>query len=164
MEVDELVFFGTISKPFSFRGHLIVYSNFGSIKSETVFIKIEDSYVPFRLLNSTAYKKNLFKLDLFDVNDEEKAKSLVKKEVYINKDELVVNENNLDFLMNFKLYNKKVFLGPVISTVEKIGQNLIVIDYKNKKILIPLAEELIVMIDKKEQILVMDLPDGLLEI
>ena len=150
MTIDELVLFGTISKPFSFRGQLIVYSNFNSISSKTVFVKIDDSYVPFKLVNSSSYKK--------------KAKSLVNKEIYIKKDELAKNEDSLDFLINFNLYNKKVFVGPVISIMSRIGQDLIVVDYKNKNVLIPFAEQLITNIDKEEQILEMDLPNGLLQI
>ena len=164
MTIDELVLFGTISKPFSFRGQLIVYSNFNGISSKTVFVKIDDSYVPFKLVNSSSYKKNLFKFNLFEINDEEKAKSLVNKEIYIKKDELAKNEDNLDFLINFNLYNKKVFVGPVISIMSRIGQDLIVVDYKNKNVLIPFAEQLITNIDKEEQILEMDLPNGLLQI
>ena len=164
MTIDELVLFGTISKPFSFRGQLIVYSNYNSISSKTVFVKIDDSYVPFKLVNSSSYKKNLFKFNLFEINDEEKAKSLVKKEVNIKKDELVKNEDSLDFLINFNLYNKKVFVGPVISIMSRIGQDLIVVDYKNKNILIPFAKQLITKIDIEEQILEMDLPNGLLQI
>ena len=164
MTIDELVLFGTISKPFSFRGQLIVYSNFNSISSNTVFVKIDDSYVPFKLVNSSLHKKNLFKFKLSGINDEEKAKSLLKKEVYIKKDELVKNEDSLDFLINFTLYNKKVFIGPIISTMSRIGQDLIVVDYKNKNVLIPFTEQLITNIDKEEQILEMDLPNGLLQI
>ena len=164
MTIDELVLFGTISKPFSFRGQLIVYSDFNSISSKTVFIKIDDSYVPFKLVNSSLHKKNLFKFNLSEINDEEKAKSLVKKEVYVKKDELVKNEDSLDFLINFTLYNKKVFIGPIISTMSRIGQDLIVVDYKNKNVLIPFTEQLITNIDKEEQILEMDLPNGLLQI
>ena len=164
MTIDELVLFGTISKPFSFRGQLIVYSNFNSISSKTVFVKIDDSYVPFKLVNSSSYKKNLFKFNLFEINDEEKAKSLVNKEIYIKKDELAKNEDSLDFLINFNLYNKKVFVGPVISIISRIGQDLIVVDYKNRNVLIPFAEQLITNIDKDEQILEMDLPNGLLQI
>ena len=164
MTIDELVLFGTISKPFSFRGQLIVYSNFNSIRSKTVFVKIDDSYVPFKLVNSSSYKKNLFKFNLFEINDEEKAKNLVNKEIYIKKDELAKNEDSLDFLINFNLYNKKVFVGPVISIMSRIGQDLIVVNYKNKNVLIPFAEQLITNIDKEEQILEMDLPNGLLQI
>ncbi len=164
MTTDELVLFGTISKPFSFRGQLIVYSNFNGISSKTVFVKIDDSYVPFKLVNSSSYKKNLFKFNLFEINNEEKAKSLVNKEIYIKKDELAKNEDSLDFLINFNLYNKKVFVGPVISIMSRIGQDLIVVDYKNKNVLIPFAEQLITNIDKEEQILEMDLPNGLLQI
>ena len=164
MTIDELVLFGTISKPFSFRGQLIVYSNFNGISSKTVFVKIDDSYVPFKLVNSSSYKKNLFKFNLFEINDEEKAKSLVNKEIYIKKDEVAKNEDSLDFLINFNLYNKKVFVGPVISIMSRIGQDLIVVDYKNKNVLIPFAEQLITNIDKEEQILEMDLPNGLLQI
>ena len=164
MTIDELVLFGTISKPFSFRGQLIVYSNFNSISSKTVFVKIDDSYVPFKLVNSSSYKKNLFKFNLFEINDEEKAKSLVNKEIYIKKDEVAKNEDSLDFLINFNLYNKKVFVGPVISIMSRIGQDLIVVDYKNQNVLIPFAEQLITNIDKEEQILEMDLPNGLLQI
>ena len=164
MEIDELVFFGTISKPFSFRGQLIVHSNFNVIKAKTVFIKIDESYIPFKLKNSTPYKKNLFKFSLFNINDENKAKSLLKKEVYIKKDELIKNDNDLDFLVSFNLYNKKTFIGPIIATVKKVGQDLIVVDYNNKNILIPFAKDLISDIDKKKQILIMNLPTGLLEI
>ena len=164
MTIDELVLFGTISKPFSFRGQLIVYSNFNSISSKTVFVKIDDSYVPFKLVNSSSYKKNLFKFNLFEINDEEKAKSLVNKEIYIKKDDVAKNEDSLYFLINFNLYNKKVFVGPVISIMSRIGQDLIVVDYKNKNVLIPFAEQLITNIDKEEQILEMDLPNGLLQI
>ena len=63
-----------------------------------------------------------------------------------------------------QLYNRKVFIGPIISTMSRIGQDLIVVDYKNKNVLIPFTEQLITNIDKKEQILEMDLPNGLLEI
>ena len=164
MTIDELVLFGTISKPFSFRGQLIVYSNFNSISSKTVFVKIDDSYVPFKLVNSSSYKKNLFKFNLFEINVEEKAQNLVNKEIYIKKDELAKNEDSLDFLINFNLYNKKVFVGPVISIMSRIGQDLIVVNYKNKNVLIPFAEQLITNIDKEEQILEMDLPNGLLQI
>ena len=164
MEIDELVFFGTISKPFSFRGQLIVYSDFDIIKSKTIFIKIEDSYIPFKLKSSTPYKNKLFKFSLFNIDDENKAKSLVKKEVYIKKDELEKNDNDLDFLVSFNLYNKKKFVGPIIATVKKVGQDLIVVDYNNKNILIPFAKDLICDIDKKNQILIMNLPTGLLEI
>jgi len=164
MTIDELVLFGTISKPFSFRGQLIVYSNYDSINSKTVFVKIDDSYVPFKLVNSSLHKKNLFKFNLSEINDEEKAKSLVKKEVYIKKEELLKNEESLDFLINFNLYNKKVFIGPVISTMSRTGQDLIVVDYKNKNVLIPFAEQLITNINEEEQILEMDLPKGLLQI
>ena len=164
MTIDELVLFGTISKPFSFRGQLIVYSNFNSISSKTVFVKIDDSYVPFKLVNSSSYKKNLFKFNLFEINDEEKAKSLVNKEIYIKKDDVAKNEDSLDFLINFNLYNKKVLIGPVISTMSRIGQDLIIVDYKNKNVLIPFAEQLITNINKEEQILEMDLPNGLLQI
>ena len=103
-------------------------------------------------------------INLFEINDEEKAKSLVNKEIYIKKDDVAKNEDSLDFLINFNLYNKKVFVGPVISIMSRIGQDLIVVDYKNKNVLIPFAEQLITNIDKEEQILEMDLPNGLLQI
>ena len=115
-------------------------------------------------MNSSLHKKNIFKFNVSEINDEEKAKSLVKKEVYVKKDELEKNEDSLDFLINFNLYNKRVFIGPIISTISRIGQDLIVVDYKNKNILIPFAKQLITKIDKEEQILEMDLPTGLLQI
>ena len=48
--------------------------------------------------------------------------------------------------------------------MSRIGQDLIVVDYKNKNVLIPFTEQLITNIDKEEQILEMDLPNGLLQI
>ena len=75
-----------------------------------------------------------------------------------------IDDNDLDFLVKFNLYNKKTFVGPIIATVKKVGQDLIVVDYNNKNILIPFAKDLVSDIDKKKQILIMNLPTGLLEI
>ena len=106
MEIDELVFFGTISKPFSFRGQLIVYSDFDIIKSKTIFIKIEDSYIPFKLKSSTPYKNKLFKFSLFNIDNEKK--TLIadleigyKDLVYTYRSNVLLNNQELTIKVDF---------------------------------------------------------------
>jgi 16S rRNA processing protein RimM len=55
-------------------------------------------------------------------------------------------------------------LGSVKYVNDKSPQHLFVVDYKKKEILIPINDELIENINRKEKLINMNLPSGLIEL
>lgn len=55
-------------------------------------------------------------------------------------------------------------IGTIINVVEMAAQLLAVVHYNNREILIPIHDDLIISEDVKKRILVMNLPDGLLDL
>lgn len=55
-------------------------------------------------------------------------------------------------------------IGPVSSVVEGPAQDLLIVDYQGTEVLIPIVEPLVGAIDRKNKVLHVSLPDGLIEI
>ena len=82
----------------------------------------------------------------------------------------VADENNQkpenQLLIDYQVYTREsILLGPISDIISNNGQWLLNIVYLNKKnVLIPFHEDFIISIDKRKKIVVMDIPEGLLEI
>ena len=96
-----------------------------------------------------------------NISNENDAKEFINKSVYIEKNEKIDDDDNVD---NFKVYNKNKYIGIVLSTYNKTGQTLIEVKMSKKTILIPLVDELIKEISYEKQKIQMILPEGLLDI
>jgi 16S rRNA processing protein RimM len=64
------------------------------------------------------------------------------------------------------VYTKEsILIGPILEIISNNGQWLLNIDSPgNKNILIPFHEDFIISIDKRKKTVVMDIPEGLLDI
>ncbi len=165
MKKPDLQYLGEFIKLFSFKGEIILYSDstISFIENlDTIFIDIDGAFVPFQIKKSKSHKKNIFRLLLEGISSESEAKDLLKKSVYITKLENQDNINNI--VDNFNVYNNNEYLGIVISTINKTGQTIIEVKMKEKIVLIPFVEELIVEINYDLKKIDMILPDGLLDI
>ena len=165
MKKPDLQYLGEFIKLFSFKGEIILYSDstISLIENlDTIFIDIDGAFVPFQIKKSKSHKKNIFRVLLEGISSESEAKDLLKKSVYINKLENQDNINNI--VDNFNVYNNNEYLGIVISTINKTGQTIIEVKMKEKIVLIPFVEELIVEINYDLKKIDMILPDGLLDI
>jgi 16S rRNA processing protein RimM len=68
-------------------------------------------------------------------------------------------------LEGFTAHDEKLGeLGVILSVQEFPQQFVATVNYQNKEILFPLNEDFIVEIDEEEQLLYLDLPDGLLDV
>ena len=165
MKKPDLQYLGEFIKLFSFKGEIILYSDntISLIENlDTIFIDIDGAFVPFQIKKSKSHKKNIFRVLLEGISSESEAKDLLKKSVYINKLENQDNINNI--VDNFNVYNNNEYLGIVISTINKTGQTIIEVKMKEKIVLIPFVDELIVEINYDLNKIDMILPDGLLDI
>ena len=164
MKKLDFQYLGEFIKLFSFKGEVILYSE---IKSDivkqlsSIFVNFNESYVPFKIVKLKSHKKNIYRAKLENISSENDAKEFINKSVYIEKNEKIDDDDNVD---NFKVYNKNKYIGIVISTYNKTGQTLIEVKMSKKTILIPLVDELIKEISYEKQKIQMILPEGLLDI
>ena len=164
MKKLDFQYLGEFIKLFSFKGEVILYSE---IKSDivkqlsSIFVNFNESYVPFKIVKLKSHKKNIYRAKLENISSENDAKEFINKSVYIEKNEKIDDDDNVD---NFKVYNKNKYIGIVLSTYNKTGQTLIEVKMSKKTILIPLVDELIKEISYEKQKIQMILPEGLLDI
>jgi len=164
MKKLDFQYLGEFIKLYSFKGEVILYSEIKSDIVEqlnSIFVNFNESYVPFKIVKLKSHKKNIYRAKLENISNENDAKEFINKSVYIEKNEKIDDDDNVD---NFKVYNKNKYIGVVISTYNKTGQTLIEVKMSKKTILIPLVDELIKDLSFEKQKIQMILPEGLLDI
>ena len=164
MKKLDFQYLGEFIKLFSFKGEVILYSEIKSDVVEqlnSIFVNFNESYVPFKIVKLKSHKKNIYRAKLENISNENDAKEFINKSVYIEKNEKIDDDDNVD---NFKVYNKNKYIGIVLSTYNKTGQTLIEVKMSKKTILIPLVDELIKDLSYEKQKIQMILPEGLLDI
>ena len=163
---DNYIQAGNLQRSFGTEGFLKfkVFPNLKEqfFKATFVWLKHDDYYVPYRISQLDGAKKMIQFDDVFDT---EKAQKIHNKTLYLPGNELTVSERlETGFLQEFQLYDKDEFISEIVETRDIAGHLYGVVKYKNKEVLFPIHEDLIIEIDQDEMILRMDLPDGLLEL
>jgi 16S rRNA processing protein RimM len=134
---------------------------------ESVFIEIEGKPVPFfiSLIDYPGADNLRLKFEGYDSSD--KVASLTGCRVFLTSEEeednhLMVNNS----ISGYKIYmSDKTLLGTVKEVIENPGQWLMSIETGGgKNILIPLHEHFIIRVDNRKKIMIMNLPEGLIEI
>ena len=172
MSVNEFYFLGKITRKFSFKGDLIIFLDTDAPSEyyhlDKIFIKIKDRYIPYFIEKIYPYKNNSIRVHFEDIDNEHEAKDLINKEIYLPANSLPVLEGNKFYyheIEGFMIIDKNVGeLGSIKYVNDKSQQHLFVVDYKKKEILIPINDELIENINRKEKLINMNLPSGLIEL
>jgi len=140
-------------------------------KAFVLFLKLEGKLVPFFIEEVRFANTPLVKLE--EVDSREEALDLTSKEIFLRTTDLLPEDDrqlDLDRL-KFEKYEgftlidkKKGAIGIIEKVVEYPQQEMAVIQYSGKEILIPLNDQLVLEVKEKEKQLVVELPDGLLEL
>jgi len=140
------------------------------LNTESVFLEIHGKLVPFfveqfRILNSqTAHLK------LEDVDDAEISASLVGSQVFLPLEMLPVLDGKkfyyyevIGYEIRRKSDNKSV--GKIASIYEQGNNDLFILDSEEQgEVLIPIAEDWIIEVNRENQYILMDLPEGLTDV
>jgi 16S rRNA processing protein RimM len=166
--MEKLVQIGQIKKPFGVKGDLRIRLEEAfeeSFAQATVlFVKEKGNPVPYFIESVTDNKGWLLKLE--DIDSPEQAKALSNQEIFLRAADVQHTEIKLDAtLEGFLLEDIEIGkIGTILEIVEYPQQLMAIVDYDNKEVLIPLTEELLVEIRPEEQVLIMELPEGLLNL
>lgn len=171
MTKEESFYIGYITKTKGLKGELQLYFEFEDYQDldlDVIFLELNGKMVPFFVASHKLYENStgLFYFD--DVDHVDKAQPLVKKKAYLplsKKPEREDDEFYYTDLKGFIAVDETLGeLGEIIEVNEYPQQFVATVTYQNKEILFPLNEDFIVEIDDEENILTLDLPEGLLDI
>jgi len=134
---------------------------------ESVFLEIEGRPVPFFISNLEYSGADILKLWFDGYNSIDKISEFTGCRIFLTSapdgDSQKEDDQNLIGYVIFAPENN--LLGSISEIISNNGQWLLNVAFLNKKnILIPFHEHFIISIDKKKKIIVMDIPEGLLEI
>lgn len=135
---------------------------------ESVFIALGNNLVPFFIEKSSLQKSQLLRLKFEDVNTEEDANSLLKKDLFLPLSQLPSLTGN-------KFYYHEVIgftvedvnfgeVGEILSINDQTAQALFEIRKGNKEILIPMNDEFIVKVDRENKKIIVSTPEGLIDL
>lgn len=173
MNKDQCFFLGTVTRTHGLNGNVIVKLEGDDQKEyeqmESVFLEIQEKLVPF-FINSISIKSNETAIVDFEFIDDEKwAKRIIGARLFLP-------EEFFPELGNSSFYFHEVIDFKVIdnATGDEIGTVKEIIDYPQHsvmavmkgytEILIPVSDEIFKTVDRENQILYADLPEGLLDI
>ena len=154
-----------------YKGEVVLKHHLGrktSLKDlQVVFLNTSgDDMFPYFVQNTKIKKENEVYIQLDGINSKEEAEKILKKDVWINELDFskYAHSSAPASLVNFHLINDGLDLGEIKEVIELPHQLLCKIYLNNKEALIPLHEQTLKKIDKKNKQVYVNLPDGLLDI
>lgn len=135
---------------------------------ESVFLEIEGRPVPFFISESDYSGADILKLSFEGYGTSEKIIEFIGCRIFLTsesgKGSIKTADNEL--LIGFSIFTQNEEpIGQVTDIISNNGQWLLNVSTSERKdILIPFHEDFIIRIDKKDKVVIMDIPEGLLEI
>ena len=162
---------GKLAGTFGLNGQIVLEHSLGkktSLKGlEAIFIEEKkDSFLPY-FITEAKIKSDTETLILFEgIASKEAARFLVKKEAWLTENDFKKFAAGAApiSLLGFTVVNNEEEIGEILEVIEQPHQVLCTVIIEGKEALIPVHEDSLEKIDKKNRKLYVSLPDGLLEI
>ena len=172
MNKADCFYLGHISKLHGFKGEVSLFldvTNPEDYKSiDLIFIDIDNSLTPFFVETIRIKNKGFASIKLKDVDDESKARSLLRREVYLSIKFLpkLKGVNFYDHeVIGFNVFDEREgHIGELKSVIDLKLNPLLQVVQNKKEILIPLIKGSVRKIDRVNKELYIKAPDGLIDL
>ena len=172
MRVEDCFFVGTVVSKYSFKGELLLKLDTDEPdryqSTETLFLSQDNTLVPYFVVKSSMHKPGLLRLKFEDVSSEEDANLLLKAKAYLPLSELPPLTGNKFYyheVIGFMVEDNNLgTLGRVTNVNEQTAQATLEIDVSGKTALIPIVDDIILRVDRKNQMLFVSTPPGLVDL
>ncbi len=172
MQKEKCFYLGKIVSKFSFKGEVLVKLDVDTPEiyqeMESVFVDYNNNLVPFFIEKARLHKSSLLRVKFEDVDTEQDADDLIKAALYLPLDLLPeLDEDQFYFhdVIGFEVEDLvKGKIGVITAINDTTSQAIFEIDNKGKQILIPLNDSFIHKLDKENKLLIVDTPEGLIDL
>jgi len=172
MRIDDCFQLGHISRLHSFKGEVVAVFDTDRPEAyetlESVFLEDRGELIPFFIDALARNSKGHFILKLEEVDDEATAQKLVGRELFLPLDILPPLKGKSFYfheVIGFRLMQGSSEIGIVQEVLDNSAQPIFkAFDDKEQELLIPAVDEFILEIKRDEQLIDLQLPEGLLEL
>ena len=171
MEKQNCVLLGIIFKLHGYKGDVNIYNDndIPLVFTDIDFFYIEENneLIPYFAESIRPKKKQVLLVKLEDVNSEEQALKILKREVYLPNNFLpeLGNINPEKLIVGFDVIDNTLGkIGKVDFVNDKTSQKLIIVKDGSKEFFIPFHEQFIREIDRKNQKIFVKIPEELMNI
>lgn len=163
---------GKLVSVFGLQGEFVLKHSLGKKTSlpgvEVLFLEEKkNSFIPHFIQKTSIKDHEHVFVKLEGIDNKEDARRLVQTPVYLAEDDFKKQASSSAplSLLGFTVQDKEQgILGTIEEVIEMPMQTLAKLTFREKEVLLPLNEQSLVKIDKKKQIVHVDLPEGLLDI
>ncbi|PWG04079.1 ribosome maturation factor RimM [Polaribacter aquimarinus] len=172
MRKEDCFYLGKIVTKYSFKGEVVIkldtdepelYKNM-----ESVYVEFGSNLVPFFIEKSSLHKGNQLRVQFEDVYSEEEADSILKSNIYLPLDLLPKLEGDKFYfheVIGFTVVDVNFGeVGAIVHINDKAAQPLFEIDREGKEIFIPMIDDFIKKVDRKNKQIYVETPEGLIEL
>jgi 16S rRNA processing protein RimM len=169
--IGEVVKIGRIGRTHGFKGELKIsveeaYQQ-DALACKSLLVAIGGQYIPHFVQYLRGTTNMLLKLE--EVNDKEAASVFQQKDLYLRANQVTVapeeEEDSLADWIGLTIVDEHLgVIGPITDVFDLPQQFLAEVSYQAKTVMIPLHEDLILAVDPEKGEILMDLPEGLLEL
>jgi 16S rRNA processing protein RimM len=171
MRKEDCFYLGKIAKKFSFKGEVLIYLDTDEPELyedlESVFVEFNKNLVPFFIENSNIHKNDFLRVRFEDVDNEEEADAILGCHVYLPLKmlpKLTGNKFYFHEVIGFEIEDKRLgVFGKIVAINDSSAQPLFEVLNGEVEILVPMIDHFLVKIDRENKKVIMDLPEGLVE-
>jgi 16S rRNA processing protein RimM len=163
---------GYVAKLHGFKGEVSLFFDVTSPEKyaslDAIFIDVNGMLTPFFIERITPRAKGFAQVKLEGVDDENQAKTLLRKDIYLPLEVLpkltgtnFYDHEVIDYLV---IDDKFGEVGKVVQIVDYKVNPLIQIKSGKDEVLLPLIEGLVTKLNREDKIMHVNAPDGLIEL
>lgn len=172
--MDKTFLIGSTKRPHGLKGELKLYVEEKYVEdlmnAEILMIDIKGRPTPF-FIEDIRFGNNII-AKFEDVNTPEAAMSIANKEISLRESDLIPDDEReieietmpYEHCIGYTIVNEGETIGVIDNIVEYPQQEMAILNYKNKEILVPLNQHFIKKVDDKNKVIEMMLPEGLLDL
>ncbi len=162
---------GKIVRKYSFKGELLIKLDTDEpelfTEMESVFVEQRKNLIPFFIEESSLHKSELLRVRFEEVKAEAEADALIGAHLYLPLEFLPKLTGNkfyyheiVGFTAEDATFGK---IGEITGVNDTTSQALFEIDRNGKEILIPMIDHFIKKVDREKKTILLDVPEGLIE-
>ncbi|WPR72536.1 ribosome maturation factor RimM [Flavobacterium sp. NG2] len=171
MRKEDCFYLGKIAKKFSFKGEVLAYLDTDEPELyenlESVFVECNRHLIPFFIENCSLHKNDFLRIRFEEVNSEEDADAIIGNGIYLPLNMLPKLSGNKFYfheVIGFEIEDQRLGVFGIIQSVnDTTAQPLFEVLNGNVEILIPMIDHFLVKVDRENKKIIMNLPEGLVE-
>ncbi len=164
-------YLGKITKSHGYDGKLVAFLDVDNPENyrelEMIFINVNGQLIPY-FIEDSSLKNNKLIVKFQDVNDADTSSLLINDELYLPLSKLPKLSGNKFYfheVIGFQLIDENFgSIGPIADILDYPNQAVIQVFHNGKEVLIPLSQDVIQKVDRKNTTMHVKAPEGLLDV